>query len=165
MLQSEFPQHKWQSWHFSKRYYKLAILLEKGDEAALNKAKDIIEKIATSLDIRTPEDWVLKEKLLSQSDRYALSQLGGLPIVLQRVYPHHNWADIFKHHIWLPSRSLDGKRKPQNSQHRYAAVEMLMNRRGAEQKPEASLSERLNSLYSITSFELLSAVGAFCMKR
>jgi len=104
MIIAEYPEHPWKRWYFTqapRRYWTdLAYKLHnpanpQANQAAKDIIKDYMKFIETKYKISDLPDWpeMVKRgpKALTQSENLRLRLLGGLPVVLQTIYPHHTW--------------------------------------------------------------------------
>jgi len=97
LVKTLFPEHPWRDWRFQTlpRGYidSLAAGFQRGDENAMQSIKELIDELGQQLHITSLEDWytVSNEQL---GNRFELiKNLGKLPAILTRLYPHHRWED------------------------------------------------------------------------
>jgi len=90
MLRSIYNEHVWHPWKFTRvpRSWK-----KNSEELDIHTLRAFVEDLGSAIGIKELHDWyqVTIADIRASGARYILQNLGGLPHILMRVYPHHNW--------------------------------------------------------------------------
>jgi len=93
-----YPLHSWQVWKFSKTpanyWQQLRQKLAIGDQESRQIAESYLTELGQVHNVQSFNDWYrLSTQLIGDGTMFTLELLGGLPWLLTKVYPEHNWEE------------------------------------------------------------------------
>lgn len=91
-----YSTHKWKPWKFVRcgalYWNQLVRQFAVGEASALEQVADYLEELAEECGVTKLEDWYrVSNSQLGNIHVSRLRSLGGLPVVLQKIYPKHKW--------------------------------------------------------------------------
>jgi len=107
MIMTEFPEHAWKPWNFSKTprgWWEIAMQsIKSSDPVGECSVREFVEQIEAELGIRRVEDWNAVQITYERGRQ--LSHLGGINFVLGCLYPQ------YRLHILQPTPRVLKKKK------------------------------------------------------
>mgnify|MGYP007135783316 CR=1 FL=1 len=110
-----YPDHHWQPWKFTRPPQSwwdsvaLEYVYNPHAEAALRL---YVEEVADQLGVKSLNDWEkISAKNLDYSQKAHFDKCGGLLVLLQRLYPAHDWNDLYVMKRRAAQRGLERRMK------------------------------------------------------
>jgi len=97
-----FPEHAWQPWLFKQTirnwWSELGVLFKASDPIAQTVTRNYLDQVERKLRINHPKDWQLVKNNSLNPIYPHMKWLGGLVLVLQKLYPTQEFE--FKHQLF-----------------------------------------------------------------